>query len=53
MRLEAGSAPVRMEPVAIDMTVVAKAIAPLLHCSSMAGCSKTLNGKQRHVPYHV
>lgn len=29
MRLEAGSAPIRMEPVAIDMTVVAKAIAPL------------------------
>lgn len=29
MRLEAESAPVRMEPVAIDMAFVAKAIAPL------------------------
>lgn len=29
MQLGAGSAPARMEPVAIDMTVVPKAIAPL------------------------
>ena len=29
MQIEAGSAPVRMEPVTIDVTVVAKAIAPL------------------------
>ena len=34
MRLEAGSAPVRMQPVAIDMTVVAKAIASLSDSTS-------------------
>lgn len=34
MRLEAGIASVRMKPVAIDMTVVAKAIAPLADSTS-------------------
>lgn len=55
MRLESGIASVRMKPVAIDMTVVAKAIAPLADSTSFkhGGYGKTLNGKRQRVPHDV